>query len=184
MQPYGNPGSLGEPLGLVVGRAALTGDGSAGVVQLVWRVTNIIDNPTLPDFRRRYVLFIDALRMTADGDPGNWSVQLATHMARANAALTPPFDWFHSGVALTDGITFSPSTPILDPRISRFPIFWDTEEFQAGASLTLAVQQFGTNTNLQVYTFGIFGRYYDRAILGNRGFGRLVAPEAVSQFEG
>jgi len=34
------------------------------------------------------------------------------------------------------------------------------------------------------YRIEIMGRYYDKQVLSNRAFGRLIAPEAVSQFEG
>lgn len=183
-QPYGNPGSSGEPLGLVLGSAALVGDASGGVVQLVWRVQNIQDSPTLPDFRRRYLFFIDAMRMTANGDPGNWSVQLATHVARPNGTITPSVDIFEGGSTITDGLTFVPSRPVLDQKISHFPIFWDSQEFVAAASLTVALMQFQTNTLNVTYNFRVYGRYYDQVVTGQRGFGRLIQPAAISQFEG
>jgi len=31
--------------------------------------------------------------------------------------------------------------------------------------------------------FSCYGPYYDRQILANRGFGRLVSPPAISQFD-
>lgn len=181
--PYGNPRSLGEPLGLWLVGAVLTGDATGGTAILSFRARNPTDTPTLPDARRQYVYFCDGIRMSADADPGNTSAQILMHMARANAAVTPPFTVMHADDPIDDGTRFTNRDPIVTPQMARMPVFWDTQELAAGNSVVIQLD-WENNVNLANYSGEAYGRYYDRQILGNRGFGRLVAPPAISQFEG
>jgi len=180
-QPYGNPGSLGEPLGLWTGRATVTGDASGGDIQLRFVPQNPTDTPTLPDQRRQFVWFIDAAGILAAGVSGNMSARIQTHWARPNAALPNPLDMAKSNGPLFDGLLTVPSEPLIPAAWQRIPIFWDTQGLVADNNVLVHLQV-QTNTDLASYTFSAYGRYYDRQILANRAFSRLVSPSAVSQF--
>ena len=108
--PYGNPGSVGEPLGVWLAHGVITGDATGGTAELRFVPQNPTDTPTLQDQRREYVYFVDGMRATADGDPGNWSSRIVMHMARSNSTFTPPFEHIRHGTTITDGFTFGPST--------------------------------------------------------------------------
>ena len=181
--PYGNPGSLGEPLGLWTGRALVVGDGSGGDVELRFLPQNPGTTPTLPDQRLQYVWFLDGAGIHADLTPGNVSVGLATHWARSNSALDSPLSMVVVRDTQTDGLRFAPIDDLVPEAWKRVPIFWDTQELVSGSSVLVHLQA-QTNTNTANYTFSAYGRYYDKQILSNRSFGRLISPPAVSQFEG
>ncbi len=181
-QAYGNPGSLGEPLGLWLGEAQLTGDATGGFVALAFE-------PQLPprtpiDARRQFVYFTDGvdLQVLAPEDAGNVSCEYFAHWARANAALNFRFHpRMASRLTLVNGV-WSPATPLYEEFIHRFPQFWDTHELGDSPLHALVNFRVENNINLRVYDFRAYGRYYDKQILGNRGFGRLIAPAAISQF--
>ncbi len=182
--PYGNPGSLGEPLGLWTGRATVVGDASGGDVQLRFVPQNPTTTPTLDDQRLQYVWFIDAAGIvTTAGAVGNLSARIQTHWARPNSALPNPLDMARVNGPLFDGLTTVPTEPLIPAAWQRIPIFWDTQELLSGNNVLVHLQA-QTNTLNANYTFSAYGRYYDRQILSNRGFGRLISPPAVSQFEG
>jgi len=179
---YGNPGSLGEPLGLWGGQAEVTGDATGGFVLLNFVPRNPVDTPTLVDARRQYVYFVDGLQITTNTTPGNVEARIRMHMARSNQALTPPFEHVVIRTSLQSETNFfGPSAPLMDDYMTRTPIFWDTQEL-ASTESDLVILNAQTNTNLTLYNFKAYGRYYDRQILSNRAFGRLIAPPAVSQF--
>lgn len=177
---YGNPASFGEPLGLWAGQAQLVGDGTGGVVTLVFITQNPVDTPPLDDRRRQYVYFIDNASIRGVGGvTGDMSCQVSMHMARSNAALTPPFFTTKAAAAIADGIDRLPATPLVDPQTTRMPIFWDTEEFSNNEN-NLAIMRCETNTAGVFYDFRAYGRYYDRQVLSNRAFGRLISPPPVA----
>jgi len=181
---YGNPGSLGEPLGLWSGRATVTGDATGGGIQVRFEPQNPTLTPTLDDQRLQYVWFLDAAGVIADVSSGNHSIRLQTHWARPNSALTNPLDLISIHDSRTDGQNFGPlRDPMVPTAWQRIPIFWDAQELASGnQALTTLVTQ--NNIDAGNYTFSAYGRYYDRQILGNRSFGRLISPVAISQFEG
>ena len=182
--PYGNPGAPGEPLGLLGGTVVVTGDASGGTVQVGWVVQNPTTNPTLPDQRLQYIFFVDDMRTTADGNPNDIDISVFTHFDRPNVALGPPFTHREtSGTNLGAFGLFTNTSPWLDGRTSRMPIFWSPRELADNIG-NIAEVNFETNTNLASYRAEILGRYYDRQLLSQRGFGRLIAPTALSQFEG
>lgn len=182
--PLGNPGSLGEPLGQVVGEAEVTGDASGGAVTVTFNPQNPTDTPTLDDQRREHVYFIDALDVVATSNPGNASIQAFSHGDRSNTALlsrhryTTVVDFLDNGSGL-----FLPDRPIWPIERQRAPFFWQPQELAVGANQWVEFK-FGVNTLNTTYLCRLIGRFYDRQILGNRGFGRLISPPSVSQFEG
>lgn len=180
--PYGNPASLGEPLGLFNGQALLTGDATGGQVSVSFVCQNPTDTPTLSDHRRRYVYFIDAAAMQANGDQGNVSFQIQCHMARANSVAAAPFFTGQSSPTIFDGLNFFPSSPLVGPQTTRMPIFWDTQELATNQDIMFTLRA-ENNVNLTAYSYRVYGRYYDRQLLANRSFGRLVAPPPVAPGE-
>lgn len=181
--PYGNPGSVGEPLGIWTGKAAVVGDASGGSVECRFVPQNPTTTPTLDDQRQQYVWFLDAVGILTDQDEGNVSARLQTHWARSNTLLGPPLDVAIVLDTIFDGVVFGPIINLVPKEWSRIPIFWDTQELASGG-LALAQLSVQTNTLNTNYTFSVAGRYYDRQVLSNRAFGRLISPVAVSQFEG
>jgi len=181
--PYGNPGSVGEPLGIWTGRANLVGDATGGAVELVFVPQNPTTTPTLDDHRRQYVWFIDAAGIIVDAEPMAGGARIQTHWARPNSALPNPLDMLmvHDFRSLAG--FFGPIEPLIPDAWQRIPIFFDTQELASGNN-TLVTLRCLTNVDLANYTFSAYGRYYDRSILSNRAFGRLISPVAVSQFEG
>jgi len=178
--PYGNPGSLGEPLGLFTGAAAVTGDATGGFVRVRFAPQNPTDTPLLADQRRQYVYFLDGYRITGSVD-GVHSVSITCHWARSNSALATPFTHKIARASVDDGINLFYGPDLMSDRMTRTPIFWDTQEL-AGAGNGIVDLAAETNTNAANYRFECYGRYYDRQILSNRSFGRLISPSAVSQF--
>lgn len=182
--PYGNPGSLGEPLGIWTGRVSVTGDASGGFIQIRFEPQNPTTTPTLDDQRRQYVWFIDAAGIISDAaGAGNMMSRIQTHWARSNTALTNPLDMPKVVDSLSDGQNNAPVEPLIPDAWQRIPLFWDTQELLSGVN-TLVELQIENNVDLSNNTFSAYGRYYDKQILSNRGFGRLISPAAVSQFEG
>jgi len=182
--PYGNPGSVGEPLGIFHGQATLVGDASGGFVQLSWIPQNPFDTPTLADQRRQYVYFVDGQRMTANADSGSFALQVFAHWARSNIALAVhEYRAAAAEIAVAVGL-FEPSQDLVSEAVSRMPIFWDTQEFGLAGSQFIAQQEIQNNVDLTNYVFSIYGRYYDRQIISNRAFGRLIAQSPTTQFEG
>ena len=181
-QPYGNPGSLGEPLGMFSGVAPVAGDATGGFIRVTFVPQNPTTTPTLDDQRRQYVWFVDgaSIHMGAS-DPGKMSVEIFTHWARPNAALAMPALYQTAVFGRVTAAQFKPEFPMIPQGISRLPIFWDTQEL-AGTNNQIVVLTLQTNVNNDEGEFSCYGRYYDRQILSNRGFGRLVSPPAVSQF--
>jgi len=182
--PYGNPGSLGEPLGIWTGRATVTGNATGGDIQVRFSPQNPILTPTLPDQRLQYVWFIDAAGITVGtAGGGNQGARLNTHWARPNSALPSPLDMMVVRDGLFNGNLEGASDPLIPAAWQRIPLFWDTQELATGNQVLVHLQV-ENNVNLVNHTFSAYGRYYDRQILSNRGFGRLISPAAVSQFEG
>ncbi len=184
-QPYGNPGSLGEPLGIFSGAAAVSGDATGGFTRVTFVPQNPTTTPTLDDHRRQYVWFLDGMTVH-DGatTPGNVGFEVFTHWARANFALAVPAV-YNVNFATPNSVAaqFFPRDMLHSEVISRLPIFWDTQELAATNNQIVRIT-LANNVNNNEAEFSCYGRYYDRQILGNRGFGRLVAPPAISQFEG
>lgn len=179
---YGNPASLGEPLGLWSGEADVTGDASGGFVQVSFQPQNPTLTPTLIDQRREFCYFIDGAGIQSSVDPGNMSVHVFMHMARSNAALDiRPFHAI-SFPALANGQQFNPSGDLLTEAIKRMPIFWDTQELASTAQIANSIMflQLENNVNLAVSRFRAYGRYYDRQVVTNRSFGRLISPPPVA----
>jgi len=185
LAPYGNPGSVGEPLGLLVGTVVIVGDASGGFVQVTWVVQNPTNNPTLQDQRLQYVFFVDDIRSTVDAaGTGNIEALVFSHMDRANSALGPPFTHREVNGSVNGAAGVRTNTnPWLQGLTSRLPIFWAPRELADNLG-NIAEVNFGTNVDMANYRIEIMGRYYDKQVLSNRAFGRLIAPEAVSQFEG
>lgn len=182
--PYGNPGSLGEPLGIWIGTASVVGDASGGDIETRFVPQNPSTTPLLDDQRRQYVWFIDAAGIHSNGGAiGNLSARLQTHWARPNAALASPLQVVIVRDSLDDGLITGPDGLLIPQAWQRIPIFWDTQELASGNNVLVHLQ-IENNVNTIGYTLSAYGRYYDRQILSNRGFGRLISPEAVSQFEG
>ncbi len=179
---YGNPASLGEPLGLFHGQAQLTGDVTGTQVSLSFVPQNPTTTPTLADQRRQYMYFIDGVEMTCSVDPGNWSVRGAMHLARSASNLAP-FQARRAGTVMVDNgsAIFIPSEILWPAEWQRMPIFWDTQELAVG-QVDFLTLQFENNINLAVYDFACWGRYYDRQVLTNRSFGRLVSPPPLAPF--
>lgn len=179
---YGNPGSLGEPLGLWNAQADVTGDGSGGHISVRFQPQNPTLTPALPDQRLEFVYFVDGATIFVNTDPGNVSCRVRTHMARSNAAIAVPFEQIIARDTIqVETNVFAPAGELVPVAWKRTPVFWDTQELTAGEDdiVLLSAQ---TNTNLSIYRARAYGRYYDRQILSNRAFSRLVSPEAVSQF--
>lgn len=181
--PYGNPGSLGEPLGMWFGEQDITGDGTGGVVIASFMVRNPTDTPTLADARREYCYFIDAIDAQCTLDPGNISAHAFTHNARANVALVTRQRHGIIRATLTNGTLFVPTGKLWGPGLRQEPFFWEPQEL-LGAFNTWIQIQCSTNTNLGEYFFRVKGRYYDIGVTQQRAFGRLISPPALSQFEG
>lgn len=183
---YGNPASLGEPLGLWTGQALVTGDATGGSVTLIFFPPNPVDSPTLDDERRAYCYFIDNVSIrVSPADPGNVSCQVFSHFARANVALVAPFQTAITRPVQGDGLDFIPIGPLLEPQTIRQPLFWDTQELadatQFGQNLLALRAQ--NNVLANTYAFRAYGRYYDRQVVANRSFGRLIAPPPVAPFD-
>lgn len=182
--PYGNPGSIGEPLGIWTGKATVVGDASGGSVECRFVPQNPTTTPLLDDQRLQYVWFLDAVGIfTAPADAGNISARLQTHWARPNSALVGPLDVAIVLDTIFDGVLFGPIRNLVPKEWARIPIFWDTQELLTGG-LALAQLSVQNNVLANNYTFSVSGRYYDKQILSNRAFGRLISPPAISQFEG
>jgi len=182
--PKGNPGSLGEPLGIWTGRATVTGDASGGDIQLRFKPQNPTTTPTLADQRLQYVWFIDAAGILSDASPpGNLSARIQTHWARPNSALANPLDMANVRATLNDGLIRASEGPLIPAAWQRIPIFFDSQELTSGNDVLVHLQV-QLNVDLSNNTFSAYGRYYDRQILSNRSFGRLISPPAISQFEG
>jgi len=183
-QPYGNPGSLGEPLGIFSGVAPISGDATGGFTRVTFVPQNPTTTPTLDDHRRRYVWFLDGATVhDGSGDPFFASLEVFTHWARPNVALAVPAVYQRVTDLRNTAGQFKPEEPLWQPPLERLPIFWDTQEL-AGTNNQICVLVLSTNINANEAEFSCYGRYYDRQILANRGFGRLIQPPAVSQFEG
>jgi len=183
-QPYGNPGSLGEPLGIFAGDAVATGDATGGTVQINFNPQNPTDTPTLDDHRLQYVWFIDQVSTSVDAAAGSLGLLVFGHYARPNQALATPMT-IRSNVAqgaAPAGVR-APERGWRIPGIDRFPIFWDTQELAAGNNVIVNMI-YATNVDLASYRFQVMGRYYDKQVLTNRAFGRLIGPPGISQFEG
>jgi len=181
---YGNPGSFGEPLGIWNGQALQTGDASGGQVLAVFKPQNPTDTPTLTDRRREYIYFLDGAGLSANTDPTAMQVEVDLHFARANVAITPPFRQATASLSVrAQTNAFVPSRDLISDAMRRWPIFWDSQEL-AGTQNSLANLGFLTNTLNTLYRTHVWGRYYDRQILSNRAFSRLISPAAISQFEG
>lgn len=181
-QAYGNPGSVGEPLGLWVGTADQTGDASGGIVQLSFVPQNPADTPTLTDRRRQYVYFIDGATMFVNSDPGVLMAEVQMHTFRPNAAIGPPIRMPIARNALQGSTNqFSPDGDLLPAGSNRWPIFWDSQELASTNNIIVVLVAL-TNTDTSIYRSRAWGRFYDRQVLSNRAFGRLISPEAVSQF--
>jgi len=182
-QPYGNPGSLGEPLGIFSGAAAIGGDATGGFTRVTFVPQNPTETPTLPDHRRQYVWFLDGVTVH-DGPttPSSMVFEVFTHWARANVALAVPAVYQIVKVSGGAAGQFFPNGEVLTPAISRLPIFWDTQEL-AGTNNQIVRITLQNNINNNESEFSCYGRYYDRQLLANRGFGRSVQPPAISQFE-
>lgn len=182
--PYGNPGAPGEPLGILAGTTVVTGDATGGFVQVSWVVQNPTTNPTLRDQRLEYIFFVDDIRTSVGSDPGNADVAVFAHFDRPNITLGPPFthrevsDFIVAGSGL-----FGNVEPWLQGRTSRMPIFWAPRELADNIG-NIAEVNFQTNVDTAGYRVEILGRYYDRQLLSQRGFGRLIADPALSQFQG
>ncbi len=183
---YGNPASLGEPLGIWSGQVDVTGDASGGTVTVIFVPQNPSDTPTLNDQRREFVYFLDnvSFRIGA-GDPGNVSCQVISHFARSNVALGNPFATAVSSPTLTDGAEFMPSGPLVDPQTLRQPLFWGSQALADSASAiqNMVVLRAENNVLATIYVFRAYGRYYDRQVVANRSFGRLIAPPPVAPFD-
>lgn len=183
---YGNPASLGEPLGLWTGQALVTGDATGGSVTLIFITQNPTDTPTLNDQRREFCWFIDNVSIRATpADPGNVSCQVLSHFARSNVVLPIPFGTAVSRTVQGDGLDFIPTGPLLEPQTLRQPLFWDTQELAdaSGPTQNLIVLRAQLNVLANTYAFRAYGRYYDRQVLANRSFGRLIAPPPVAPFD-
>lgn len=179
---YGNPASLGEPLGLWQGQALVTGDATLGRIDVDFVPQNPTDTPTLDDQRRQYVYFVDGISGVTDpaADPGTVEATISTHFARANALIAG----FQSVVArdmLSTGRTFAPIGDLMPPGGNRIPIFWDTQEL-GGTLNAIVTVVFSANILALTYTVGAYGRYYDRQVLSNRSFGRLISPPPLAPF--
>jgi len=172
---YGNPGSIGEPSGLFAGEINATGDASGGTVTA--------DFGTNESERLQFVWFFDGVDVIANTNPGRVSREILTHWARANSAIGQRFAHRKNVPTATDGAVFYPTEDLMSDYITRTPVFWDTQELAVGSTRLCTIRA-ATNTLATSYEFRIYGRYYDKQILNNRGFGRLVSPAAVSQFEG
>ena len=181
-QPYGNPGSLGEPLGMWSGVAPVGGDATGGFTRVTFVPQNPTTTPLLEDQRRQYVWFVDgASHHEGPGDPIFVSVEVFTHWARPNAALAMPA-LYQKVIDESATISqFRPRENLIPPPVQRLPLFWDTQEL-AGTNNQLVVLAVNTNVNNNEAEYSVYGRYYDRQILANRGFSRLVSPPAISQF--
>lgn len=165
------------------GVAPIGGDASGGFTRVTFVPQNPTDTPTLPDHRRQFVWFVDGASVH-DGptDPFTMSVEVFTHWARPNAALAMPALYQVGVDSFASASQFKPSRPLIPEGISRLPIFWDTQEL-AGTNNQIVVITLNTNVNNNESEFSAYGRYYDRQLLANRGFGRQVQPPAISQFE-
>ena len=184
-QPYGNPGSLGEPLGVFSGAAPVGGDATGGFTRVTFVPQNPTDTPTLPDQRRQYVWFLDGASIHGGpGDPSIYAVEVFTHWARANAALAVPAVYQKAMDTFAAAAQHMPREQMIPAAVSRLPIFWDTQELAGSLALANAICRLTivNNVNNDESEFSCYGRYYDRQILANRGFGRLVQPPAISQF--
>jgi len=181
-QPYGNPGSLGEPLGIFSGVAPVGGDATGGFTRVTFVPQNPTTTPTLEDQRRQYVWFLDGMTVH-DGavTPVGIGFEVFTHWARPNVALAMPAVWNAAFVDDALAGQFFPRQAAIPEAISRLPIFWDTQEL-AGTNNQICRITLAVNVNNNEAEFSCYGRYYDRQILANRGFGRLIQPPAISQF--
>lgn len=180
--PAGNPGSVGEPLGLWNAQATLTGDATGGFVNANFEPQNPTTTPLLADHRRRYLYFVDGVRATGSVAGAAMAIVIM-HMERSNSAISNPFAHRRVVQTLDDGTgIFVPTRPLIDPGMSRMPIYWRPQELLAENILLQLFWE--NNVAAATYRFDCYGRYYDVAVLGTRMFGRLIAPAAISQFEG
>ena len=168
-------------MGLFLGQGVQTGDGTGGNVEVAFRPQNPTDTPTLADQRLQYIYFVDGVQMSANQDPGNAFARIVLHMARANVAIAPPFQHLQAFDMIDDGLAFSPTRPPIADHWTRTPVFWDPQELLSGNN-NIVQLGYENNVNLAAYTSAVFGRYYGRQVLGNRAFGRLISPAAISQF--
>lgn len=179
---YGNPASLGEPLGLWAGDADVTGNASGGTVVVAWVPENPVDVAGGEDHRRRYVYFVDGIMAECSADMGNVQAVVEMHMARANVALPTRFQHRITRATLATGAAFVPDGELIDPFTHRMPIFWDTQELESGTRILVDLI-IETNVLAATYRLRCYGRYYDRQLLFNRSFGRLVAPPPLAPFD-
>jgi len=165
------------------GVALVGGDVSGGFTRVTFVPQNPTTTPSLDDQRRQYVWFLDGATVRdGPGDSGNFTLEVFTHWARANAALAVPAPFQTTIDMLPTASLNRPLRPPLPDVISRLPIFWDTQEL-AGVNNQIVTMTLQLNVDNNESEFSCYGRYYDRQILANRGFGRLVSPPAISQFD-
>jgi hypothetical protein len=143
---------------------------------------NPTDTPTLEDQRRQYVYFVDGMNLSTNADVGNMVGDIFTHTARSNVLLTPPFEEMIVRRGLDrGGAIFAPEGPLMSDGAHRYPIFWDTQEL-AGVQNQICVIGAQNNVLAVQYRMRAFGRYYDRQVLSNRSFGRLISPPPIVPF--
>jgi len=158
------------------------GDATGGFTRVTFVPQNPTTTPTLDDQRRQYVWFLDGATVhDGSGAPSDIVVEVFTHWARANAALAVPAVYQINSSSQSAAGNFFPRILLLPDVISRLPIFWDTQEL-AGTNNQIVRITLEANIDNNESEFSCYGRYYDRQILANRGFGRLISPPAISQF--
>jgi len=165
-----------------VGVAGVAGDATAGFTRVTFVPQNPATTPTLDDHRRVYMWMLDGVSIN-DGavDPLSCSVEIFNHWASPGGFAAAGV-WYQKTVDMSEtGGQFKPLTSLVDPEVARMPIFWDNAAipFTPAEIVRLTLQR---NTDNNEATFIAWGRYYDRQVLANRAFGRLVQPAAISQF--
>lgn len=182
-QPYGNPGSFGEPLGIYSGAADLAGDATGGTIQLAFVPRNPFTTAGLPDARREFVYFTDgvSLRILDSIGPGSIRAEYRTHWARANAAIGNNSRHIISSTPINIDGEWTSRDPLYHDYIARFPQFWSSDNL-GGQDIDLVFFRIEINENGATYELRCWGRYYDKQILANRAFGRLIQPPAITQF--
>lgn len=180
---YGNPSSVGEPLGLWNGEVEITGDASGGFVTVQFQPNTPTNSPTIPDKRRQYLYFTDGVIGRANTDPGIISARCRMHNARGNTAITPPYETMIARASVrAETNLFAPNGSLLDRFQDRMPQFWDTQEL-ADNNDDLVIVTWFTNTLNTLYNAKVSGRYYDRQVVSNRSFGRLIAPAPIAPLD-
>jgi len=181
--PYGNPASFGEPRGLWTGEADVAGDATGGFIRVAFVPQSPITTTVIADQRRQYVYFVDGA--TIEGGPAfiaTYTVAVIAHWARANFALDRRFFWTKTVETLEVAGQRVAREFLIEAQMQRTPIFWDTQELAIGTA-ELVVLTVDGNVNNNEHRFRAYGRYYDRQLLSNRSFGRLVAPPPVAPGE-